>query len=121
MGFTRYWLRERAFLLTNVSGRIDNRSLMEHVQALNRESGGVMGLKELADCRELRNVEALAVSGVTQAGSLEVKKPGSRLGILVPKESPVIFGLARAYEMFASESRACLHRSGRHATLVGAG
>jgi len=121
MGFTRYWLRERAFLLTNVSGRIDNRSLMEHVQALNRESGGVMGLKELADCRELRNVEALEVSGVTQAGSLEVKKPGSRLGILVPKESAVIFGLARAYEMFASESRACLHRSGRHATLVGAG
>jgi len=105
MGFSRHWLRDHTFILTRVSGTIDNRSLLEHVQAVNRERGGVIGMKELADCRDLRDVEALSVSAVTQAGSIEVKKPGSRLVILVPKESPVIYGLARAYQMFASESR----------------
>lgn len=105
MGFSRHWLRDRAFVLTRVTGRIDNRSLLEHVQALNRESNGVIGMKELGDCRDLQDLEALSVSVVTQASSIEAKKPGSRLVILVPKESPVIYGLARAYEMFASESR----------------
>ena len=105
MGFSRHWLRDRTFLLTRVEGTIDNRSLLEHVQALNRESDGVIGMKELADCRDLKDVEALSVSAVTQASSLEVKKPGSRLVILVPKDSPVIYGLVRAYEMFATESR----------------
>ena len=105
MGFSRHWLRDHTFILTRVSGTIDNRSLLEHVQALNRERDGVIGMKELADCRDLRDVEALSVSAVTQAGSIEVKKPGSRLVILVPKQSPVIYGLARAYQMFASESR----------------
>jgi hypothetical protein len=105
MGFSRHWLREQAFVLTTVSGSIDSTSLMEHVQALNQESDGVSGLKELADCRELKDVENLSVSGVTKASLFEGKKPGSRLVILVPKDAPVIYGLARAYQMFAEESR----------------
>ena len=105
MGLSRHWLREHAFVVTKVSGAIDDRSLMEHVQALNRECAGVDASKELADCRELKDVASLSVTGVTQASSREMKKPGSRVVILVPKDSPVIYGLARAYQMFAAESR----------------
>lgn len=105
MGFSRHWLRDHAFVLTKVSGSIDNLSLIEHVQTLNQECVGIDGVKELADCRELKDVERLSVHGVTQASSREQVKPKSRLVILVPKDVPVIYGLARAYEMFASESR----------------
>jgi hypothetical protein len=105
MGFSRHWLHDQAFVLTKVSGAINTSSLMEHVLALNEESTDIENLRELADCRELTDVSALSVSGVTQASAREVKKPGSRLVILVPKESPVVYGLARAYEMFAADSR----------------
>jgi len=105
MGITRRWFRDRAFLLTTLSGSINNRSLMAHVHALNRESEGTIGLKECLDCRGLHDITELSVEGVTQAGSSERKKPGSRLVILVPKDVPVIYGLARAYEMFAADHR----------------
>lgn len=88
-----------------MSGSLDNRALLEHVQDLNRECVGINGVKELADCRGLTDVEHVSVSGITQACLREEKKSGSKLVILVPKHSPVMYGLARVYQMFASDSR----------------
>ncbi|MDH5641064.1 MAG: hypothetical protein OEY28_07200 [Nitrospira sp.] len=105
MGFSRHWLRDHGFVLTMVRGSINGRSLMEHVRALNQESHGISGLKELVDCRELIDVSALSVCGVTDASMSETKKPGSRLVFLLPKHSPVLYGIARAYQMFAMERR----------------
>ncbi|MDH5641065.1 MAG: hypothetical protein OEY28_07205 [Nitrospira sp.] len=105
MAIERRWLHEQRFVLTTVSTSLDNHALLEHVEDMNRECDGITGLKEFADCRALIDVEQVSVSGITQACLREKKKPGSKLVILVPPHSPVMYGLARVYQMFASDSR----------------
>ena len=99
------------FVHTRVSGDLDDDQLERHVQAMNTEAATRNALLELADCRDLKNVDRLNVTGAISAATLEQGQPrtiGGRLAILVP-DNPVIFGLARAYA-----SIACLHRETAH-------
>jgi len=105
MGVSRYWCHAEKFVLTTVSGALDNQGLLEHVQALNQECHGITGVNELADCRALNDVDHVSVPGITRACLQEENKPGSRLAILVPRQSPVMYGMARVYQMFAADSR----------------
>jgi len=106
--FTRHYLGPRNFILTRVTGRIDDSELREHVLALNSEAADLWAALELADCRALNDVEHLTTRGATEAAALESGHPraeGRRLAILVGSD-PVVFGLARAYAMFAEQARA---------------
>ena len=105
MSIERRWFAQQTFVVTTVRASLDNHALLEHVEDMNRECAGITGLKEVADCRALTDVEQVSVSGITQACLREKKKPGSKLVILVPPHSPVMYGLARVYQMFASDSR----------------
>ena len=105
MGFSRNYLKPYNFVLTKITGDINDAELLQHVKALNRETRGISELRELADCRELTSVSALTAQGTTLAASAEEYKPGSLGVILVPKEKEAIYGMARAYQMFAEEHR----------------
>ena len=107
MSIVRRYHPSLDFVLTRISGDLDDEQLERHVRVFNSEAADRQGLMELADCRELRNVDRLNVTGALNAAALEQGQPrvaGGRLAILVP-DNPVIFGLARAYA-----SIACLHR-----------
>ncbi|MCW8825163.1 MAG: hypothetical protein OQK78_01950, partial [Gammaproteobacteria bacterium] len=66
---------------------------------------GISNLREIADCRGLTGVSSLTGNGTALAASREEYKPGSICVILVPKENDAIYGMARAYQMFAEEHR----------------
>ena len=104
MSFSRHFLTQHNFLLTKVENEIDDEQLMQHVLTLNKEAKDITCLRELADCRHLKSVEKLTVQGTTECASQEINKPGSLLAILVP-DSPVIYGMARAYQMFSEDHR----------------
>jgi hypothetical protein len=107
MPFTRHHYPSRNFILTRVFGRIDDLELREHVLELNSEAEGQLGMLEIADCRDLVDVEHVTVRGATEAAALEEghgRAEGGRLAILVGSDR-VVFGLARAYGAFAEDAR----------------
>lgn len=53
MGFTRHYFQEHTFMLTKITGEINDDDLSQHVVALNKETEGLTNLKELTDCREI--------------------------------------------------------------------
>ena len=107
MPFTRHYLVSRNFILTRATGRIDDSELREHVLALNSEAADLDAALEIADCRELNDVEQITAKGAAAAAALEKgqrRAEGGRLAILVG--SDLVFGLARAYATFAMDTRA---------------
>ena len=104
MGFSRYYFQEYNFMLTKITGEINDDDLYHHVVTLNQESEGLINLKELADCREITKIN-LSTNGTTKNASYEKNKPGSRLAILTPKGNDLIFAMARACQMFSGDSR----------------
>ena len=71
MPFTRHYLPSRNFILTRVVGRIDDSELREHVLALNSEAADLRATLEIADCREVNDVEHL-FGGVDEMENLQV-------------------------------------------------
>ena len=108
MGFHIKLFRDERFLLTRVVDTIDGASLLEHVFDVNAETEGLDGVRELADCRELKSVAGLSVGMTTASAEQETKKVGSRLAILTPPDNDLIYGMARAYQTLALESRAAV-------------
>ena len=104
MAFDLHYLEERRFMLTIVSADVDDQQLMQHVQSLNERTTGVDDLRELADCRQVTSLEQLSVRGTTLGAAHEVPRLNARLAILVT-DSPLLFGLARAYQAFAEHQR----------------
>lgn len=104
MGFSLHYLKDHRFMYTRISGEINDQDLKQHVIDFNKETEGISDLRELADCRDLINLEALTVKGTSYSAILEDNKPESLLAILVT-ESSLLFGMARVYQIFAEGRR----------------
>ena len=104
MEFTTHLLRERGFVLTKILPKVDDQNLRRHVGALNKETEGIPALRELADARKLRDIANLTVQGTANCAQMERDRPFSLLALLIP-DSPVVFGLARAFQTFSAERR----------------
>ncbi len=104
MGFSRYYLKEHNFLLTKVSGKIVVDDLLQHVMTVNKEMEGNIDIRQLTDCRNITDIQSLTVKEATNCAQRETNKSESSLAIVVP-DSPIIFGMARAYTMFAEDRR----------------
>jgi hypothetical protein len=104
MGFTRQYFKECNFMLTTLSGDVNDQNLLRHVISLNHETEGISGLRELADCRNIADMSCLSVQGTADCAALENNRPDSLLALLV-NDSSLMFGLARAYQTFSEERR----------------
>ena len=58
-------------VLSKLSGSITDDQLIKHVSAFTKEPEETYGILELADCREVTNVDKLTVKGCVDAGLLE--------------------------------------------------
>lgn len=92
-------------MLTTMIGALRDDDLAHHVTAVNEETRGVQNLKELADGRRIKDI-GLTTQGTRYSASLEIKKPGSNLAILIPEGDDMTFAMARAYQMFSMDFRA---------------
>lgn len=104
MGFSRRYLKDNNFLVTKVTGEVNDHNLREHVIELNMETEGISDLRELADCRGIVDLTQLTVQGTSECAKLENNRPNSLLAILVP-DSTLLFGMARAYQAFSEDRR----------------
>ena len=103
MGFSRHLLKSHKFMYNKVSGEVNDHNLKQHIIDLNLETEDIDDLRELADCRDISNVKDLTIErGISPSVSSIKNKPQGMLAILVP-ESPLIFGMARAYKTFAED------------------
>ena len=78
---------------------------LEHVRDLNEEGRGIVGLREIADCRGITNLDDLTVAGTTRASAAQENKPGSLLALLVRDNDLLLFGMARAFQTFSEDVR----------------
>lgn len=108
MSFRRSYDLENKFVLTNISGSVNDKNLMEHVLKLNAEMEGNDDFRELADCLQTENIMDLTVQGSVHAAETERNRPKSKLAILV-NESPLLFGMARAFQTFSEDRRKEVH------------
>jgi len=104
MGFSVYFNQKNHFVLTRLSGDIDNNNLRNHVLNLNKLTEGISELREIADCRNIENISYLTVEGTKIGAELESNKLGSLLAIVVP-DSPLFYGMARVYQTFSGNHR----------------
>lgn len=105
MGFTRNYSPEHKFMLTQLTGDINDENLLEHVLATNEETRGIAGLREFADCCGVTSLDFLSVLGTAKCGDREDNKPGSRLAILVPEGSWLVKGMAGVFQVFSEDHR----------------
>ena len=104
MGFERRYLKSCHFVWSKATGELDDNALMEQVLALNSETEGMTDFKELSDCSELVSLDKLTVTGTTSCAAAEDNRSESLLAILV-SDSPLLYGMARSYQMFAENNR----------------
>jgi hypothetical protein len=100
MGIQSFYNEDSNFLYTKLASKIEDASLMDFVAILNDKTMGFSDLNELVDCRELSDVSQLSSEMAARIALSENKRENSKLAILV-SDCPVVFGLARSYEMFA--------------------
>ena len=105
MGFSTHYFKDLSFFLTKVSGDISDDDLIQHIVSLNKETKELLILKELSDCRKINSVTSLSTQATILAADIEQEKLCSKLAILVPKDNDVIYGMARAYQMFSEDKR----------------
>ncbi|MCH2205945.1 MAG: hypothetical protein MK132_08775 [Lentisphaerales bacterium] len=96
--------KKHDFILSTAVGLISDQLLLEHVYRLNTLSELYPGFNELADCRYLEDVSGLSGDGARTCALVEKYKEGSKLAILVD-DSPLIYAMARTYEIFAESKR----------------
>ncbi|MBN2711640.1 MAG: hypothetical protein JXR97_04300 [Planctomycetes bacterium] len=103
--FERIYKPGSNFVYVRLSSDVDDKQLMDHIAAYNREAEGKTGLLELCDTRQATSYEGLTVDGCKMGGKLDIGKPrvaGGKLAFLVTNKMQ--FGLARVFSTFASES-----------------
>ena len=104
MAVRHHYLSEHRFVLSCLSGALDDAAVHGHVNELNRRLAGVPGVLELADCRGLRDLRGLSVKALISAANREADQPrvqGGRLAVVV--SSDLVYGLGRVYTTIASE------------------
>ncbi|MBW9261326.1 MAG: hypothetical protein K1566_17715 [Candidatus Thiodiazotropha sp. (ex. Lucinisca nassula)] len=104
MPFTRRFSEKHHFMLTTLSGELNDEDLLVHVLALNEETKGISDLIELADCTTVTCLEHLTVEGTSSIATLEAIRPDSLLALVV-LDHPLNYGLARAYQAFSEDRR----------------
>lgn len=104
MGFTRYYLKEHNFLLTRMTGRVDDAALTDHIRAHTEETRGVRNLRELVDVRQADDLDGLSMDGTTGAARTMRKIPEGKLVILIPSGSAFLYGMARAFNEFSADA-----------------
>lgn len=102
MGFSRYYLKDYRFMLTRITGDMNDHNSMEHIIAHNREADGITDLRELTNGRKIDSMAALTVQGVIECAMLAQERPQGLLALLVP-DSALYFGLARVFQTFTEK------------------
>jgi|GEM_PF-3488716 len=105
MGISRHFFPDRTFLLSVLHGSVDGESLKTYVLECNRDVGDAANLRELADCRRVTDLKGLSVRAAIACAGAEADRPQSKLAILVPPDSNLMYGVARAYQTFAETRR----------------
>jgi hypothetical protein len=105
MGFSRHHLESQRFVISYVTGVVDDHALGDHVRQLNELTQNMPHLMEVADCRTVTAVDGLSVNGAVLAAELEVHRPESRFAIVLSPGNELHYGLARAYQTFAEPKR----------------
>ena len=106
--FERHYKPDSDFVLVRLLDVVDDAQLRQHVLDYNQEAPDRAGLLELADCRELVDVQNLTVQGCLESARLEQgaqRVTGGMLAILVSNQ--LHYGMARAYAAIAE-----MHRNG---------
>jgi hypothetical protein len=109
MPITRHFHASNNFMLTQVSGLVDEAAVRTHLKAMNEEAAGYKGLKELADCRQMET-GCRSVHDLVETASLEKGQSwatGGQLVIVVSQ--PVAFGMARVYLTGSEGARKQVH------------
>ena len=105
MEFTRHLFKDNNFLLTIISGELENISFQKHILEFNSVARGIPHLRELVDCRGITNLDNLTVEATVAASQQEDKRPDSLLAVLVAESNPLIYGMARSYIAFPQFQR----------------
>lgn len=98
MPITRHFFPPKNFILTRMTGTVDENDLRRHLIAMNEDATQYTALKELVDCRRMKCNGCRSVHDVMEAASLEKGRPwamNGRLAIVVAQ--PLAFGMARVY------------------------
>ena len=53
----------------------------------------------------MKDISSLTVQGTTECANKEDDRPGSKLALLIPNDSPLVFGMARAFQTFSEDHR----------------
>ena len=94
----RHYLRHLGFVYVRMRGRVDNEAILRHVEAFNREAADMRGVRELADTRDVTDIEALSVDGLITSARREEgqgRSRGGRLAVIVA--SDLHYGMSRAF------------------------
>jgi hypothetical protein len=98
MPITRHFVSAKNFVLTKMSGTVNEALLRTHLRAMNDEAAQYSALIELVDSRGMECVGCRSIHDVLDLAALEKGQPwatNGRLAIVVAQ--PVVFGMARAY------------------------
>lgn len=104
MPIDRTYFEEYNFLLTSLTGGLEENDFREYVLSLNSYAEGKKGLRELSDCRNVTERSVLKTIAIRRTAQLETPKPESLLAILI-NDNILHFGLARVYQTFAAPMR----------------
>lgn len=99
MGIDRYYLQNKHFALTRVSGEIDNFDFHHQVNDLVRESEGC--IRELIDFRLVDNSDKAHDEALNYCNSSKNMRRESLLAVIAPQADFMTYNLARAYLSFA--------------------
>jgi len=100
----RDYIKESNLIRTKVFGDMTSPQLFRHLLANKGEAEGPSDFKQLIDFREVGCMKELTVHAVTGYAKREPERPDSLLALVVP-DSPLHFGMARAYQTFVIEKR----------------
>jgi hypothetical protein len=97
MPITRHFDAQHNFVLTKLSGLVDEGIIRLHLKAMNEEAAQFKGLIELADCRQIE-AGCRSVHDLVETAALERGQPWATEGRLtIVVSQPVVFGMARVY------------------------
>ena len=104
MRVKRHYIKERNLIRTKIFGEMADPHLFRHLLANKGEAEGPSDFKQLVDFRDVGCMKGLTVRAVTEYAKREPERTGSLLVLLIP-DSPLHFGMARAYQTFVTEKR----------------
>jgi len=104
MRVLRRIVKEQDLVLTKISGCLNDKQLMKYISVLGRTDGEKPQTKQLVDCRNVTCMRKMTVRGATSYAKREPIEQDHLSALLIPDNS-LSFGMARAYQTFASEKK----------------